>query len=291
MLSRDGYTLARAERSLPAVTQVPLWFQILGRAGDSVTEYETEHDKDLHLIAVGRDLSSFQHVHPDLDPEGTSSVSFGLSAPGECRVLAEFTPAGYDDGLLVGADLAVPGMYEPLALPDPTGIAQVVGGYQVALDGDLVPGQTSELNLTVNKGGVPVTDLQPYLADYGHLVALRAEDLAYLRVHPAGEPGDGVARAGPGIIFYATAPSAGATGRSWTSNTPGWSAPPSSPCTPGKPSVLQRLRSRTRPPSSRPPLPSLTPGTTQRGPTVMGTDPIEMVPPGGSQPPSVPSMS
>ena len=85
----------------------------------------------------------------------------------------------------------------------------MVDGYQVTLAGDLVPGQASELTLTVSKDGVPVTDLQPYLAAYGHLVALRAGDLAYLHVHPAGEPGDGVTPAGPGITFYATAPSAG----------------------------------------------------------------------------------
>ena len=54
-----------------------------------------------------------------------------------------------------------------------------------------------------------MTDLQPYLAAYGHLVALRAGDLAYLHVHPAGAPGDGVTPAGPGITFYATAPTAG----------------------------------------------------------------------------------
>ncbi len=40
-------------------------------------------------------------------------------------------------------------------------------------------------------------------------MALRDGDLAYLHVHPAGEPGDGVTAAGPDITFYATAPSAG----------------------------------------------------------------------------------
>jgi hypothetical protein len=32
-----------------------------------------------------------------------------------------------------------------------------------------------------------VRGLQPYLGAYGHLVALRAPDLAYSHVHPAGE--------------------------------------------------------------------------------------------------------
>ena len=41
------------------------------------------------------------------------------------------------------------------------------------LDGALVPGKESKLILTVTRAGEPVTDLQPYLAAYGHLVAAR----------------------------------------------------------------------------------------------------------------------
>jgi hypothetical protein len=56
---------------------------------------------------------------------------------------------------------------------------------------------------------VPVTDLQPYLGAYGHLVALREGDLAYLHVHPEGAPGDGATPAGPRVEFAAEVPSAG----------------------------------------------------------------------------------
>jgi hypothetical protein len=85
----------------------------------------------------------------------------------------------------------------------------VVDGYEVQLTGDLVAGQASPLTLTVRKDGQPVTDLQPYLAAYGHLVALRDGDLAYLHVHPEGAPGDGRTAAGPEIDFVAEVPSAG----------------------------------------------------------------------------------
>jgi hypothetical protein len=85
----------------------------------------------------------------------------------------------------------------------------VVDGYEVQLIGDLVAGQASPLTLTVRKDGQPVTDLQPYLAAYGHLVALRDGDLAYLHVHPEGAPGDGRTAAGPEIDFVAEVPSAG----------------------------------------------------------------------------------
>ena len=54
-----------------------------------------------------------------------------------------------------------------------------------------------------------MTDLQPYLGAYGHLVALRQGDLAYLHVHPEGTPGDGVTPAGPAVEFVAEVPSAG----------------------------------------------------------------------------------
>jgi hypothetical protein len=54
-----------------------------------------------------------------------------------------------------------------------------------------------------------VTDLQPYLGAYGHLVALRTGDLAYLHVHPDGTPDNGMTAPGPDVTFWATAPSAG----------------------------------------------------------------------------------
>ena len=75
-----------------------------------------------------------------------------------------------------------------------------------------------------------MTDLQPYLAAYGHLVALRQGDLAYLHVHPDGEPGDGRTKAGPDIVFHTDrAERRHATGCSSTSSTAASCAPPSSP--------------------------------------------------------------
>ena len=61
----------------------------------------------------------------------------------------------------------------------------------------------------MQRDGRPVTDLQPYLGAYGHLVVLRDGDLAYLHVHPAA-PQDGTTPAqGPHVRFVTTAPSAG----------------------------------------------------------------------------------
>jgi hypothetical protein len=207
LVSEGGYTLDVDPPDLPAASATPVSFRILGPDGQPVTTYDESHDEDLHLIAVRRDLTGFQHVHPDLAPDGTWSTPLDLT-PGSWRLFADFDPAGDDPALTLGTDVAVAGHHDPQPLPEPSTTAEV-DGYTVTLDGQLVPGQESELTLSVSRDGQPVTDLQPYLAAYGHLVVLRDGDLAYLHVHPAGEPGDGTTQPGPDVTFYATAPSAG----------------------------------------------------------------------------------
>jgi hypothetical protein len=203
LVSDRGYTLT----PVPA-TAGEFTFRIIGPDGRPVTGYDVEHDKRMHLIVARRDLAGFRHVHPAMDPDGTWRVTSPLGEPGGWRAFADFKPTGADP-LTLGVDLAVPGAFTPRPLPAPTNTT-AVDGYTVALDGTLDPGQTSKLTLTVSRDGSPVTDLQPYLGAYGHLVALRDGDLAYLHVHPDGAPGDGKTRPGPGITFYAEVPSAGA---------------------------------------------------------------------------------
>ncbi|MCW2765118.1 MAG: hypothetical protein JWO11_1077 [Nocardioides sp.] len=202
--SQDGYTLVLEDQRLSAGTR-SVAFTISGPDGHPVTSYDERHEKDLHLIVVGRDLNGFQHVHPVLDQSGRWSTDVEL-APGAWRVVADFAPAG-GDPLVLGGDLLVPGRFAPAGL-GPDRRTATVDGYDVTLDGDLVAGEESELTLTVRKDGRPVTDLDPYLGAFGHLVALRAGDLAYLHVHPDGGPGE--VAPGPGIVFHAEVPSAGA---------------------------------------------------------------------------------
>ena len=208
-VSQDGYTIVPAQGTLPAGRPAEFRFTISGPDGRPVTRFAREHDKDLHLIVVRRDLSGFQHLHPTLGADGVWSQRLTLPAAGDYRAYADFAPAAAGARpLILGVDLHAPGAYSPRPLPAPARTA-TVDGYTVTLAGDLRVGTSSKLTLTVSKDGEPVTDLQPYLAAYGHLVALRAGDLAYLHVHPDGEPGDGRTRPGPEITFYAEVPSAG----------------------------------------------------------------------------------
>ncbi|WP_045740344.1 hypothetical protein [Actinoplanes rectilineatus] len=208
-VTQDGYRLQTISAALAVGAPQPFQFRILGPDDKPVTDYTRSHDKELHLIVVRRDLSGFQHVHPELAGDGTWSIPLAVAAPGQYRVFVDFQPATRTDGLTLGADVPAPGDYQPRPLP-PAERSTTVDGYTVTLTGDLVPRGSSQLTLSVRKHGAPVTDLQPYLGAYGHLVALRDADLAYLHVHPDGEPGDGKTAAGPDIVFHADVPSTGA---------------------------------------------------------------------------------
>ncbi|MBT2525097.1 hypothetical protein J7E91_06515 [Streptomyces sp. ISL-99] len=208
-ISESGYTLTLETPHVAAGDRTRLRFSIQDEDGRKVTAYEREHGKELHFIVASRDLTVYRHLHPTRAADGTWSTSADLPAAGGYRAFADFKPAKKGaEALTLGADLAVSGTYAPAGLPAPAATAEV-DGYEVTLTGGLRPGKRGELRLNVAKDGKPVTDLQPYLGAYGHLVALRSGDLAYLHVHPNGEPGDGVTEPGPEVSFTATAPSSG----------------------------------------------------------------------------------
>jgi len=205
MVSQNGYTFRLDRPTASPGTAVPISFTIEGPDGTPVTEFDEEHEKELHLIAVRRDFTGFQHVHPEMDRDGSWSTSVQLT-PGQWRLFADFKATGAE-ALTLGNDLAVTGEYQP-ATPASDSRSSTVDEYTVTLDGDLTPGEEAKVDLTVTRDGEPVTDLEPYLGAYGHLVALRTGDLAYLHVHPEGTPGDGTTDPGPEVVFYAQVPSA-----------------------------------------------------------------------------------
>jgi hypothetical protein len=198
-VAQDGYRLTPISTSLSTGEAEPFRFRVLGPDGKPVTAYTTNHDKDLHLIVVRRDLSGFQHVHPTLGADGTWTIPLAVDTPGQYRVFADFQPQARADGLTLGVDVPAAGDYQPRPLPAVSRTAEV-DGYTVTLAGDLTAGASADLTLSVSRDGQPVTDLEPYLGAAGHLVALRDGDLAYLHVHPTDERS---------LSFAAEVPSAG----------------------------------------------------------------------------------
>jgi|GEM_PF-3189962 len=70
----------------------------------------------LVAVVVRRDTTAFQHVHPEMAPDGTWSVRLTLPTAGSYRVFAHFAPTG-GEGTTLGVDVFAAGTFEPVARP------------------------------------------------------------------------------------------------------------------------------------------------------------------------------
>lgn len=204
--TEDGYSFVPESEGMEPGQPGDFRFRIAGPDGRPVTAYRPQHERELHLIVASRDLGWFTHIHPVRDAGGVWSVPLTLPGPGPYRAFADFAVAD-GEAYTLGVDLTAPGAYQARPLPAPAPVS-TVDGYRVTLTGAPTKPGDAELGLTVNLDGRPVTDLEPYLGSYGHVVALREGDLAYLHVHPEGVPGDEVTAAGPEVRFGIHLPAA-----------------------------------------------------------------------------------
>jgi hypothetical protein len=158
----------------------------LERDGKPFTRLDSADDEPpLHLIFVRRDLAGYVHVHPRRQGDGFATA-VTLPTPGFWRVYADFEVDG--EKIVLGRDVFVPGEFTPQPLAAPRRTA-TVDGYDIRLR------RGADLTFEISRGGRPVSGLQPYLGAAGHLVAIRADDLAYLHVHPR-------ERSQPGAIIF-----------------------------------------------------------------------------------------
>lgn len=207
-MAAAGFILGNVVAPHASGVQAPLSFEILDAAGAAVTDFATEHDKQLHLIVVRADGTHFRHVHPTLSPEGRWTLPWQWATGGSYRIYADFVPAATGQPLTLTSTVEVSGDYQP-APPAAESRQSSVDGFDIGLAGHLRAGVESELTVTVRRAGQPVTTLQPYLGAFGHLVALRQGDLAYLHVHPEGAAPTAGQLAGPQVRFATTAPTPG----------------------------------------------------------------------------------
>ncbi|UKJ63411.1 hypothetical protein H1Q78_17420 [Cellulosimicrobium cellulans] len=206
-LEQDGYTLGEIEAPGAVGEAGELAFTVTGPSGEPVTEFDVAHEQRLHLIVVRSDGAHFRHVHPVMDADGRWSLPWTWDAAGTYRVYADAAPSA-GDAVTLTRTVDVAGDLAPARDTEVSTTASV-DGYDVALDGQLLAGTVSRLTVEVTRGGEPVTTLEPYLGAYGHLVALRDGDLAYLHAHPEGHEPETGQESGPTVTFGVEAPTPG----------------------------------------------------------------------------------
>ena len=202
-VSESGYSLIPETTRFDRRNRAPFRFRIVDAGGETLREFDIEHERRMHLIIVRRDFVGFQHLHPRQLDDGSWEVDLELAEGGVYRAFADFATNG--DSLTLAADVFVPGSFEPTRLPAPAVTSDAGDGYEVSLEsGSASAGGAAPIRFVVSRDGEELDSVEPYLGADGHLVALREHDQAFLHTHPEGAAGG----SGP-ISFRVEYPSAG----------------------------------------------------------------------------------
>lgn len=173
--------------------------------GKVLKDFDTVHEKKMHLIVVRKDRTNFQHVHPSLDESNGSFTltPFNFPTDGDYRVYADFTPSnaqknemGVKEAVTPYQDVQVgdTSKYTPVALGDDK-LASNANGFETNIffpppddspgvaDTNFYSGQDSNIAISINKDGQLYKNLQTYLGALGHMVVL-GPNLEFIHGHP-----------------------------------------------------------------------------------------------------------
>ena len=186
--SEHGLTLAPKSTSFAVGSPAKLSFTILGEDGAPTTEFETVHEKPMHLLVVRHDLTNYVHAHPEMAPDGTWTVMLPDLPEGTYRMVADFTPTEHSMEMFLGTDFTV-GQADTPAPSVAESRSATVDGYTAELVGDTKHEGKSALKVVLTKDGAPVTQVTPYLGAGAHFVSF-GPDLGVTHMHPNADQPD-----------------------------------------------------------------------------------------------------
>jgi len=220
-------------RTVPAVVKpgrpVTMLFRILHPGtGEPIKKFEVVHEKPYHLFVISQDMESFQHIHPEEQPDGTWRITVTLPNAGYYKVLSDFLPSG-GASQFIARPLVTAGYMGDLTadsahlVPDAV-LTKTVSDITATLSTDpatFVVGQYGHLtyHLTDTATGRPITDLQTYLGAFGHTLIMSEDMVDYVHSHPVDSPSPDMnleeLRGGPDVMFEGLMPKPGRY-RAWT---------------------------------------------------------------------------
>lgn len=157
-------------------TPTTLEIEVQDKDGNAIAQFDQFQEQVMHLIAVSDDLQIFQHFHPIYKGNGQFEVETQFPQAGSYTLFSDYQPTGQAEQVSV-LKTQVAGNNSPAAEVnwsrtktfDETIVgfapnqATIRAGQEVVL----------RFNLQDATSYQPITDLQPYLGEKGHLVILR----------------------------------------------------------------------------------------------------------------------
>lgn len=183
--------------------------KIQGKKNEAVP-LNVVHEKKLHLIIVSKDLSYFEHIHPEYQADGSFQIKVlsksqnytkgkghnetHFEKGGEYVLFADYVPTG---GTHQMEKIAV-NVKGPVNNPtqyNKEKLSVNVDGYTVTLtseNGKWTSNEQMHIKAIVKKGNqiLDANTFENYLAAKAHMVVVKTETFDYLHVHPAVEGGN-----------------------------------------------------------------------------------------------------
>lgn len=139
-----------------------------------VSDYVSVHEKPAHMFVVSSDLTLFEHVHPEPQPDGSLRLDWKPPAGGRYHLFLDIVPVGALPQLLE-AVVPVAGAKSGATADEP-GMVAVRDGVHASLEaGRVVAGEWSRLlfKLTDAKTGGELVGWEPWLGAWAHLFTIR----------------------------------------------------------------------------------------------------------------------
>ena len=165
-----------------------LVFTVRDAGGKKVRDLPVVHEQPIHLLVISKDLSEFNHLHPEPQADGTYRVAHTFPHGGEYKLYVDYTPK---DSQQVVDQIPLKVVGNPraaIALKEDSSETNTIDGLRVTMrpDRTLRAGQELMLNFAVadERTKKPVTDLQPYLGALAHFVIVSEDGADFLHAHP-----------------------------------------------------------------------------------------------------------
>jgi hypothetical protein len=156
-------------------TSIPLVINIQGADGKPIDKFDTFQEKLMHLIIVSDNLQSFSHIHPTYKQNGRFEVAANFPGGGSYTLVSDYQPAGQKEQVSI-MKTKVTGSPQAAAKIN-FSTSKIMGDVQATLKpmpAILKAGEEVSLSFNLQqKNGQPLTGLQPYLGEKGHLVIMK----------------------------------------------------------------------------------------------------------------------
>lgn len=157
-------------------TPTTLQIEVQDQNGNAIAQFDQFQEQIMHLIAVSDDLQVFQHLHPVYKGNGQFETETQFPQAGNYTLFSDYQPTGQAEQVSI-LKTQVEGD-NPAAAPIDWSHTKTFGQTTVSFAPTVASIKTGEevilqFDLQDATSNQPITDLQPYLGEKGHLVIVR----------------------------------------------------------------------------------------------------------------------